>query len=131
MSGTFDFTSLRSRQRIAIILQRLALGDATRADLSMVASMSSSTSTLFIRHLIGEGKVECVRDFKKAVGLSMPAIYALVEGTVIPEAPMRLRRKVELLPTWRPSSDERRVTITTTWAPMPIPKQSIFAALGL
>lgn len=131
MSGEFDFTCLRSRQRIAIMLQRLELGDATRADLGMAATMSSSTTTRFLRHLIADGKVKCVRDFKKAIGVSIPAIYAIVEGTVIPEVPIRVRRKVELLPTWRPSSDERKVTITTSWPAIAIPKQSIFAALGL
>jgi hypothetical protein len=129
MTCIFNFDTPKSKRRIALILNCLAVQDTDSHVLANICDIARQSIQAFTRHLIAEGLVVIVVPHRPIVGCSAPAVYGLVPGSVVPEIHPDDVSKVPRLDD--ASVYERRVTILKDWMPMAVPKQSIFAALGI
>jgi hypothetical protein len=122
-----NFTTAKSHKRLALIMQRLALGDATTTDLIQVAGCNRCTSGEYLRHLVAAGKIVCLSESAPGWHTSTPAVWSLAEGVALPAMPAGCTVAIEVYA----KGDVRKVTIRKEWTADKWPKQSIFAALGL
>lgn len=126
--GRLNFTTEKSQKRLAVMLNRLALGPANTLELIEAAGCHRTTASEYMKCLLDDGAVIRTADAVASFGQSIPAMWALAPDTAIPKMPDGCTVRTDAFA----QGDERKVTVLKEWPPIDLSKpQSIFAALGL